>query len=324
MARRMWRRWAGRASWLSVRSWRRARQPSPGRSSTLSSIECDTSKLDVSGSGSATTRRSKVASPQDTKPSGAFLRTSLRRFFGSSPALSDGLLVLGHVLGRLDDDRALEVVSGPPRPAGDLVELTGGEVAGAGAVVLGQRREQHGADRHVDADAERVGAADHLEQPRLGQLLHEAAVLGQQASVVHAHAAAHEARERLAEPAGEPEVADQVGDADLLLAGAEVGAHQLLGPLDGRRLGEVHDVDRRLVVLEEVLDGLEHGREAERPVERHRTSRRAHGGGGTTGAAGEVGFEPGDVAEGRRHQDVLGVGQREQGHLPGPPRSGSA
>jgi hypothetical protein len=61
---------------------------SPGRSMTLSTIACVTLKLDVSGSGSAATRRSKVGLPQETMPSGGFFRTTRRRAFGSSPALA--------------------------------------------------------------------------------------------------------------------------------------------------------------------------------------------------------------------------------------------
>ena len=48
----------------------------------------DTRNCDVSGSGSAVTSRSNVGSPQPIEPSGGFLRTTLRRFFGSSPALA--------------------------------------------------------------------------------------------------------------------------------------------------------------------------------------------------------------------------------------------
>ncbi len=59
---------------------------SPGRLITFSSIAWLTANRDFSGSGSAATSRSKVGWPQDTKPSGGFLRTTLRRFFGSSPA----------------------------------------------------------------------------------------------------------------------------------------------------------------------------------------------------------------------------------------------
>ena len=47
-----------------------------------------TAKLDCSGSGSAATSRSNVGWPQDTNPGAGFLRTTLRRFFGSSPALA--------------------------------------------------------------------------------------------------------------------------------------------------------------------------------------------------------------------------------------------
>ncbi len=58
---------------------------------TLSSIEWLTLKLEVSGSGSAATIFSNDASPQETNPSGAFLRVNLRRFFGSSPIFASAL-----------------------------------------------------------------------------------------------------------------------------------------------------------------------------------------------------------------------------------------
>jgi hypothetical protein len=124
------------------------------------------------------------------------------------------------------------VVAGPAGAAGDLVELAGLEVPHLDPVVLGQAGEQHGADRHVDADAERVGAADDLEQPGLGQQLHQPAVLGQHAGVVHADPVPHQPGQRPAEALGEAEVADQLGDPVLLLAGADVHAHQRLRLLD--------------------------------------------------------------------------------------------
>lgn len=46
---------------------------------------------EVSVSGSASTSLRKDGSPHETKPSGAFLRTILRRFLGSSPAFSSAL-----------------------------------------------------------------------------------------------------------------------------------------------------------------------------------------------------------------------------------------
>ena len=68
-------------------------------------------------------------------------------------------------------------------------------------------------------DAERVGAADDLEQPGLGQALDQPPVLREHPGVVDADAVAHEPRQRLAEPGREAEVADELGDAVLLLAG---------------------------------------------------------------------------------------------------------
>ena len=55
---------------------------------TLSTMACVTRIRDTSGSGGAATRRSKVSSDQATKPSGGFLRCTLRSFLGSSPALA--------------------------------------------------------------------------------------------------------------------------------------------------------------------------------------------------------------------------------------------
>ncbi len=88
IARRMWRNWLRRSSWLSSSSLRIAWNASPGRAMTDSSIAWVTLKREVSGSGSEAISFSKVFSLQLTKPSGAFFRTTLRRFFGSSPALA--------------------------------------------------------------------------------------------------------------------------------------------------------------------------------------------------------------------------------------------
>ena len=59
--------------------------------------------------------------------------------------------------------------------------------------------EHDGADRHVDADAEGVGAADDLEQPGLGELLDQPAVLRQHPGVVDADAVPDQPGELLAE-----------------------------------------------------------------------------------------------------------------------------
>ena len=89
------------------------------------------------------------------------------------------------MLRSLHDDRTLPVVARSAGPAGDLVELAGGEEPAGGPVVLGHSGEQHRPDGHVDADTEGVGAADDLQQSLLGETFHQAAVAGQHAGVVH-------------------------------------------------------------------------------------------------------------------------------------------
>ena len=178
------------------------------------------------------------------RPAPCFL-TILRWAFGSSPALRTAAAFSISCSGASRDDLASGVETGPTRPPGDLVELARGQLPHPGSVVLGQAGEQHGADRHVDADPERVGAADHPQQAALGELLHETAVLGEHAGVVHADPGADQARQGRAEPGREAEPADRLGDRVALLAAGDPCARQRLRALDGGRLGEVDDVDRR-------------------------------------------------------------------------------
>ena len=53
-------------------------------------------------------------------------------------------------------------------------------------------------------------------------------------------------------------------------------------------------------------------------VQRHRAVAGGDDGGRPAGTPGEVVAEPGDVAQGRRHEQELRPGQLEQRHLPGP------
>jgi hypothetical protein len=136
--------------------------------------------------------------------------------------------------------------------------------------------------------------------------------------VVDADAVADQPRQRLAEAGGEAEVADRLGDRVLLLAGADVDAHERLRLLDGRGLGEVDDVDRRAVGAEQLLERLvqrrhdvlevqRHGRSTEvttavdRPVRRVRSSSKRV-----------------TSPERRRHEHELRLRQLEQRDLPGP------
>src|SRR6476620_10162908 len=155
----MSRSWDGRLSWFSVRRRRAAANGSPGRSMRFMSIAWVTVKLEFSGSGTDSTRR--------------FYLHHLAQFPLVVAELGGGLGhrldVLHHVFGGLHHHGAGRVVAGPAGPAGNLVELTGVEQAGAYAVVLAQCGEHDGADGHVDSHAQRVRAADNLEQAGLGQ-----------------------------------------------------------------------------------------------------------------------------------------------------------
>ena len=195
--------------------------------------------------------------------------------------------VLHLVVGRLGDDRADGVVAGAARAAGDLVELAGLERAGARAVVLGQRGEQHGADRHVDADAEGVGAADDLAAARPARGSRPAAGSGGACPAWCTPMPWRTSRDSvLPNPAVNRNAADQVGDRLLVLLRGDVDAHQRLRPLHGRGLREVHDVDRRLVGGEQLGDRLVQRGEHVAVVQRHRPLDRRDHRGVAAGAAG--------------------------------------
>ena len=140
------------------------------------------------------------------------------------------------MLGRLRHDAAAVVEALAAGAPGDLLEVAHAEDAGLLAVELAELREEHGADRDVDADAQRVGAADDLEQALLRQLLDEQPVLRQQARVVEPDAVAQEALEapcRRACRSAAPSSASRM--RLLLLLRAEVDAHQVLRLLGARR-----------------------------------------------------------------------------------------
>ena len=246
--------------------------------------------------------------PPGDEPVRGLLADHLAAQLRIGPRLGQGPLGVDDMLRRLHDDRTGDVEPGPSRPAGDLVELPCRKCPDPLPVVLRQCREHHRADRNVDPDAERVGAADHLEEPGLGETLHQPAVLGQHPGVVDTDAVTDEAREGPAEASREAEPADELGDPVLLGSGAHVDAHERLGPLDRRRLREVDDVDRRLSRGQQVLDGLLQRGQAVGVGQGDGTGPRAHHGRRPAGPSGQVDLEAGDVTQRRRHEDELGPG----------------
>ena len=123
----------------------------------------------------------------------ALLRRLLHHHLLAGRLLLAELQVLDDVLGRLRDDGAAIVEALASGASGDLVEVAHAQDRGLLAVVLAELREEHRANRNVDAHAQRVGAADDLEQALLRQLLDEQAILRQEPGVVQSDAVANEA-----------------------------------------------------------------------------------------------------------------------------------
>ena len=141
------------------------------------------------------------------------------------------------------------------------MELAGAQTTHLVAIELGERGEHHGVDGYVDADAERIGAADDGQQALLRQALDQQTIARQHASMVHADAAAEQALENLAKSRGEARAfGGFLNSLALLLAGnAKVG--EGLRRRKGGILAKVHDVEWGLAATHRELDrALERGR----------------------------------------------------------------
>ncbi len=127
---------------------------------------------------------------------------------GGLAGLGLGSLVLHDVRWGLHPDIAHRVETLPPGPSGDLGELAVREQSGGHAVVLAELGEEDRAYGDVDANAERVGTADDLEEALLGQLLDQQTVFRKQARVMDPDAAHDVAAQVLTDGGVEPEVPD--------------------------------------------------------------------------------------------------------------------
>ena len=236
--------------------------------------------------------------------------------------LRHALRVFDLVVGRLHHNRAHRVVSGAASTAGDLMELAGAQAAHPCAVVLHERRDEHRADRHVDANAERVGAADHPQVALLRELLDKASVSRQHAGVVHADPLPQESAEDAPKRGREPEVTDRIGNGLFALWPDHLGRGHRLRSFDCIRLREVHDVDGRTCRVQEVVDGLVHWSHGVLEAQRHWPLDAGHEHRLAAGAALKVTGDHRHVAERCRHQQELRVCHSEQRHLPRPPTIG--
>ena len=132
------------------------------------------------------------------KALGGLLLFNLAELLGVVTRLGHELGVLDLVLRGLGDDHALGIEARTAGATGNLMELAGAQTTHLVAIELGERGEDHGVDGYVDADAERIGAADDRQQALLRQALDQQTIARQHTGVVHADAAAKQALEDLA------------------------------------------------------------------------------------------------------------------------------
>ena len=198
------------------------------------------------------------------------------------------------------------------------MELAGTQTAATGTVKLRQRRNQHGTNRHVNTHTQGVGTANHLEQTLLSQLLHEAAVLGQHARVVNTDTGTHQLIQRLTEARTETELSNQLGDAFLIFLRSNSHRQQRVRLLQRRLLREVHNVDRSLLGLHELLHRLLNRGGGVVEVQGDGALRMRHQVTLTTGQRRHLLLEASRIAQGRAHQQELRLRKLQQGKLPRP------
>ena len=124
----------------------------------------------------------------EQKSPGVFRGFSFGGFLSVFGGLFLEFQVFNGVFGSLCDDPAAIVESLSARASAHLVKVARSEDAGLLPIVFAELREKHGANRHIDPHSQRVGPADHLEQPALGELLDEHPVLRQQSGVMQTDA----------------------------------------------------------------------------------------------------------------------------------------
>ena len=238
--------------------------------------------------------------------------------FGVLSGLLELRLVHHDVLGRLGPDRAFVIETSTPGTPSNLRELTVAQDARGAPVVFAELREQHRADRDVDANAQRVSTADDLEEAGLREPLHKESIFRQQPGVVHTDTCDEEPSEALAERRVKAESADQFFDPLLLVLRERVEADVALCCFGCVALREVNEVNRCPTRLEERrYRGMEQ-RRAVLEVERYRSLRRLHQGGLTACSLGQFVLEEPCVAECRRHQQELAVREFKDRQLPCP------
>ena len=136
--------------------------------------------------------------------------------------------------------------------------------------------------------------------------------------MVNTDAGANQLVESLAEARAEAELCDELGDAFLLLLRRDGHREQGVRLLKGRLLREVHDVDRGLLGLHELLHRLLNRGGGVVEVQGDGALGMSHQVALATGQRRHFLLEAGRVAQGRAHQQELRLRKLQQGKLPRP------
>ena len=230
----------------------------------------------------------------------------------------EGLGVLDFEFRTLGDDQALRVEAHTSRTPRDLMEFAGTQLAHLRAIELGQCGQHHGMNGHVDADTQRVSAADHRKKTLLGELLDQTAIAGKHARMVNTHAGTQQTLQNLTERRGELRALDRLRNGRTLLLAGHSRARQSVRRLQCGILREMHHIDRRFPSAEGQFDGFL--QRVKRVLVRQRYRTRRIGDDVDVRVRHVLQFVGDciDVAQCGAHQQKLRVRQCQQRNLPSP------
>ena len=197
------------------------------------------------------------------------------------------------------------------------MEVPGPQYGRLVAAVLAQAGKEDRSDRHIDANAQGVRAANHLEQSALGQLLDQNAVPRQQARVVQPNARPQPPLDVRPVRTGKLHPFQSGGDGRFFLTSRRGQTGEILSALGRIGLGEMHHIHRTLTLADEGLDGLGQRGLGIAELQRYRTGHRLHRHTGQPVQTGHFSLEEFGLAQGRRHEQEPALGERQQRHLPG-------
>ena len=210
---------------------------------------------------------------------------------------------------------------GPPRPPGHLVELPGRSGAGSSSPSYFDRAgEKYRPDRYVYPDAERVGAADDLQEPLLAEPLDQPSVLRAASRRGGHRSRGAGSRDSVCpNPLAEAETAKwRMAMASRSARGGHLRARKGLRSFDSRFLGEMYGVNWRQALRDELAYRVVDQCPGVAVVKRDRAFERSDDGRRPTRAPLRSPDKARDVAERRRHEDELSPSQFDQWHLPRP------